>query len=148
MATHQSRHALRQLPAVQAFSAGVAIKQIFEFDMAAVSIVAASDRIELGMLPAGAQITEATVIGAGLGAITADVGIMSGEFGSNSDARTVGNELFNDASVNSTEVNATRAACLAITPADTHRSIGATLSGNVAAGAGKKLKLVVEYVFG
>ena len=148
MATFQTRHALRQLPAVQAFAAGVTITQIFEYDFTT-AFVAAADRIEMGMLPAGAQIVGATVIGsAGLGAVTANVGIMSGEFGSNDNARTVGSQLFSAANVNAAEANATRAACLGVAPSENHRSIGATLSGNVAAGAGRRLTVAVEYVFG
>lgn len=149
MATFQSRHALRQLPAVQAFAAGVTITQVFEFDFATQAFVAAADRIEMGMLPAGAQLVGATLIGtAGLGAITAGVGLMSGEFGSNDNARTVGTQLFAATSVNGTENNATRAACLAVAPSENHRSLGLTLSGNVAAGANRRVTLVVEYVFG
>ena len=77
--------------------------------------------------------------------MTADVGVMSGDFGAKDATRTAGNQLFDDQSVNNTEGNATRRACLAIAPSDKHRGIGVTLSGNVTAGASKRITLVVEY---
>lgn len=148
MATFQSRHALRQQPAVQAYVAGVTITQVFEFDMTTQAVNAAADRIEMGMLPAGAQLVGATLIGtAGIGVNTANVGVMSGDFGSNDNTRTVGSQLFSAANINGNEAQATRANCLAIAPTDNHRSLGITVSANITAGANKRLTLVVEYVF-
>lgn len=147
MAVLQTKHALRQEAAVSSYEVGCTITQTFVMPLTSVGVTAAADKIELGMLPAEAQIVGATLIGEGLGAITASVGIMSGDFGSSDNARTVGTQLFSAQSVNDTEANATRKNCLAVAPTSGHRSIGATLSANVVAGAGKKLTLVLEYVF-
>lgn len=144
MALFQSRHALGQETAPVIYEAGCIGVAIFAytFDKA---FTAASDVLELGMLAADTRIIGATVIGEGLGAITADVGLMSGDFGAKDATRTVGNQLFNDQSVNDTEGNATRKNCLAVAPSDKHRGLGVTLSGNVTASASKKITLVLEY---
>lgn len=148
MATKQTKHAKRQEAALVNYQAGVSCTAVFTFDFATEGLTAASDRVEMGMLPADAQLIGLAVVGtAGLGAITATVGIMDGEFGDASDARTVATALITAQSVNGTEGGATRAACLGVAPAATHRSIGATLSGNVAAGANKRLTVIAEYVF-
>lgn len=144
MALFQSRHALGQETAPVIYEAGCVGVAIFTytFDKA---FTAASDILELGMIPADTRIIAATLIGEGLGAITADVGVMSGDFGAKDATRTTGTQLFNDQSVNDTEGDATRKNCLSVAPSDKHRGLGVTLSGNVAAGASKKITLVVEY---
>lgn len=148
MGVLQTKHALRQEAALSAYETGCLVTQVFSFTFNPTGFnTANTDKVELGMLPAEAQIVGATIIGEGLGAVTANVGIMSGDFGSSDNTRTVGTQLFSAQSVNDTEANATRKNCLAVAPASTHRSIGATLSANVVAGAGKKLTLVLEYVF-
>ncbi|RBO54655.1 hypothetical protein DSD19_04570 [Rhodovulum sp. BSW8] len=113
---------------------------------------AATDIIELGPLPGGAKLTGATLIGDGLGALTADVGLMTGESGALADSE--GSQralttalLFDAASVNDNESNATLGACLGIPAEIAARGIGATLSGNVAAGAAKTLTLLLRYTF-
>lgn len=109
------------------------------------TFTAASDKLEMGVLPAGARPVRASLIGEGLGAITADLGFMSGEWGSNDDTRTVGDELIDAESVNDAVAEAGLLACKNIAAAETHRALGVVLSGNVAAGAAKKLTLVLEY---
>lgn len=109
------------------------------------AFTAASDKLEMGVLPAGARPVSAKLVGEGLGAITADLGFMSGEWGSNDAARTVGDELIDGGSVNDATAAATDVDCLAVTASDKHRGLGVVLSGNVAAGAAKKLTLILEY---
>jgi hypothetical protein len=111
------------------------------------NFVAADDKIELGLLPAGARPVRVQLLGEGVGAITADVGFMSGEPGDPSNARTVDDNIIDGVSVNDAVAAAPLAALLAITPTETHRAIGAVLSGNVAAGASKRLTLVLEYTY-
>ncbi|PNW65648.1 UNVERIFIED_CONTAM: hypothetical protein BEN50_21745, partial [Euhalothece sp. KZN 001] len=126
--------------------AGVVNYEVAEFTVSA-DFTAASDVLELTMLPAGAVPVRATLIGEGLGAINADIGFMSGTFGDVDDTRTVGDELFNGTSVNDNEADATALTLRAISSDRTkHRPIGATLSGDVAAGAAKKLTFIMEYV--
>lgn len=114
---------------------------------------AATDIIELGVLPATARITGATLIGEGLGATTADVGIMEGPAGEATDAE--GNQreltadlLFDGVSVNDNEAAAAALTCLGIdVDDDEHRAIGATVAADVAAGAAKKLTVVLRYIY-
>lgn len=126
--------------------AGILAKAIFEHTFTT-NYTAATDILELGMLPATARLVGATLIGTALGALTADVGLMDGEAGEYDETRNSGNEIFNDASVNNAETDATLASCLAVTPSDRHRGIGVILSGNVTAGASKKVTLVITYTY-
>jgi hypothetical protein len=87
------------------------------------------------------------VLGEGVGAVNVTVGFMSGEPGVVDDARTVGNQLISAVSVNDTVATATLQALRAITPTETHRAIGATLSGNVGANASRRLTLVMDYTY-
>lgn len=128
------------------YQAGQEMVAVFEHTFNA-AFTAASDKIELGLLPGGAILTGATVIGEGLGVNTADVGFMSGEPGDNDDTRAVGTEFFDDQSVNDTEQAMTAAAAKNLAADQSHRGIGATLSADVAAGAAKKLTLVIRYTY-
>lgn len=133
----------KQTPPV-GYVAGAKMVAVFKHTFTE-AFTAASDKLEIGMLPAGAQVLNATLISGALGVTTADVGLMSGDAGAKDATRTVGNELLNDASVNSTEAPATAASCIAVAPADTHRGIGVTLSADVVAGSTKTLTLIIEY---
>lgn len=143
---HQSNAAKGKLPAPVCYEAGCVCTAIFEH-VFTTAFTAASDKLEIGILPAGVQIVDATLIGANFGAITADLGILDGDAGEKDDARALtGTLLLNDQSVNNAEGNATKAACLAIAKADTHRGIGLTFSADIAAGATKKATVVIKYV--
>lgn len=144
---HLSR-AAKTTAAPIAGQSGTLMVAVFEHTFTT-AFTAATDILEIGLMPAHARVVGATVIGAGFGgAITADVGLMTGDQGANDDTRTLtGTEFFNDADVNGAEANMARAAALAVTQSQTHRGIGVELSTNVTAGAGKKLTLVLEYVY-
>lgn len=144
---HISR-AAKTTAAPIAGQSGTLMVAVFEHTFTT-AFTAATDILEIGLMPAHARVVGATVIGAGFGgAITADVGLMTGDQGANDDTRTLtGTEFFNDADVNGAEANMARAAALAVTQSQTHRGIGVELSANVTAGAGKKLTLVLEYVY-
>lgn len=127
--------------------AGTVMKAVFEHTFNT-AFTAASDILEIGFVPAHAKILGAELIGAGLGVITADVGLMTGEQGNTDPTRALtGTELFNDQSVNDTSGSTDTSAALAVEKAQKHRGIGVELSGNVTAGAAKKLTLVLEYVY-
>lgn len=144
---HISR-AAKTTAAPIAGQSGTVMTAIFEHTFTT-PFTAATDILEIGLVPAHARVVGATVIGAGFGgAITADVGLMTGDQGANDDTRTLtGTEFFNDANVNGAEANMELAAALAVTQSQTHRGIGVELSADVAAGAGKTLTLVLEYVY-
>jgi hypothetical protein len=145
MAIFQSSAAKGQAATPSAYQAGIVTTAIFEYTFTA-DYATATDVIELGLLPADTQIVGATVIAAGLGATTADIGIMTGTPGDTVAARTVGAELFDDTSVNNASANATLANCLAVARSNAHRSIGAKVAANVAAGANKKLTVKIDYI--
>lgn len=146
MALFQSAAAKGQETPPSVYQAGVVAKAIFSYTFST-AFTAASDKLEIGLLPAGIQVVKANVFGDNLGAITADVGLMSGAAGSTDAARTVGTELFNDQSVaDGTVGEAGIETCLAVAPGTSHRGIGVTLSGNVTAAANKKIVVVIDYI--
>lgn len=146
MALFQSPAAKGQETPPSVYQAGIPAKAIFAYTFSA-AFTAASDKLEIGLLPAGAQPLSVQMFGDNLGAITADLGLMSGAAGSADAARTVGNEFFNDQSVADGTIGAASIeTCLAIGRSDSHRGIGITLSGNVTAAANKRIVVVLEYM--
>lgn len=144
---HQSRAAETSRAPV-AGQAGVVMATTFSYTFST-AFTAATDILELGMLPAFAKPLRATVVGEGFGgAITADVGFLDGAQGAKDDTRALtGTEFFNDANVNGAEADTTAASMLALAATDNHRGIGVELSVNVAAGAAKKIHLILEYTY-
>jgi len=142
----QSEMARRRETPPTAYVSGARMVAISSFTFTA-AFTAAADKLELGMLPAGARVVGASLIGENMGAVNAVAGLMSGEPGDPNDARTVGSQLFAATSVQTAAVSATTLACLTIAPSNVHRAIGVTLSANITAAANKKLTLVLEYVF-
>jgi hypothetical protein len=145
MTIFQSSTAKGQAATPSAYQAGIVTSAIFEYTFKS-DYATATDVIELGLLPADTQIIGATVIAAGLGATTADIGIMTGTPGDTVAERTVGDELFDGTSVNDASADAPLASCLAVAPSNEHRAIGAKIAANVAADAAKKLTVKIDYV--
>jgi hypothetical protein len=128
------------------YSSGLVCAAILTYDFP-VDFTSADDVLEIGFVPGGAQIVGATLIGEGLGAITADIGVLDGEAGEPDANRALTTDLiFDGVSVNDNEAPATVLDCLAVGRTNDHRGLGVTLSGNVTAGAGKKLTVVLHYV--
>ncbi len=151
MSMFQTDHAAGKVTTPIPYQHGVEAVAIFEYVFNE-AYANATDIIELGTLPGTAKITGATMIGTGLGANTADVGIMEGPVGEPTDAD--GNQramtadlLFDGVSVNDAENAADLSTCLAITPTADHRAIGAVISADVAAGAAKKLQVLIRYTY-
>lgn len=145
MTTFQTSAAKGQAGVPSAYQAGILTSAIFEYTFNA-AYATATDVIELGILPADTQIVGAQIIGTGLGATTADIGIMTGAPGDTVAARTVGAELFDDQTVNNAENAATLANCLAVPRSKSHRAIGAKVAANVAASASTKLTVKIDYI--
>lgn len=145
---HQSKAANRRETAPVPLSAGMEAVAIFSYVFKD-AYTAATDIIELGAIPATARVTGCTVIGEGLGVVTADIGIIDGEPGDGRDeTRDLTAELlFDDVDVNDNEASAAMLTCLGIAVSQAHRGLGAKLSGDVAAGAAKKLTLVLRYTY-
>ncbi|WP_333826859.1 hypothetical protein [Pararhodobacter sp.] len=146
MALFQSSMAKRRETPPTAYVHGARMVSISKFTFTA-AFAFATDKIEMGLLPAGARVVGARLIGRNLGgANNASLGLMSGEAGEPDNARTVGTQLFSAQAAQNAEPTATTLACLSIAPSDGHRGIGVTLSADVAAGD-RDLTLVLEYIF-
>lgn len=145
---HQSKHALRRLTPPTPYAAGMVATAIFEhtFDRA---FTAASDKLEIGSIPAGAQVIAATALTENLSAgTTADIGTLTGDEGEDDDTRVLTADLLFDGldvAGAATENAAPMADCLAITPSDKHRGLGVTLNQNQ--GVGDKIKVVLQYTY-
>lgn len=149
MALIQGRYGKRGATAINPCEAGVTASIVYELDMAA-QAVNTTDVVELGPLPAKAQLIGATVIGTAVGAITATVGLLTGEAGDPLSTRALeggASDFITAGNIDDTETAATRAACLGVAPSDTHRGVGCTISANEAAGAGKKIRVVLQYFY-
>ncbi|OQC35749.1 MAG: hypothetical protein BWX64_02331 [Acidobacteria bacterium ADurb.Bin051] len=144
MAFYQSDIGKRLVSAPIVTEAGQNKTAKFTYNFAG-GFVAASDKLELGELPAGAMIVDAVLVPQNLnGNIT--VGLMSGELGVADAARTVGTELWSAQAVASTPVRlaALTGWTIAIDK-DNRRSIGCTFSADIAGAANKNLDLYVTY---
>lgn len=144
MAFYQSDIGKRLASAPIVTEAGQVKSADFTFNFAS-GIVAASDKLEIGEIPAGAQLLDAILLPANLnGNIT--VGLMSGEVGTVDAGRTVGSELFSAQAVASTPVRMAAAAGFAIPiDKDNRRAIGCTFSADITGAANKTLTLRVFY---
>lgn len=123
----------------------------YVIDLSAQAVVSASDVLEFGPLPAYGQLVELDLVSEAIGAaLTATVGLLSGEASEKDDARALvgaSTNFITAGSINNTQVPATLANCFKVAPMQAHRGIGATVSGDIAAGAGKKLWLVAKYMY-
>lgn len=147
MALHQSSVAKRRETPPNGYQSGIVLVAVFTYAFTK-DFTAATDKLELGLLPAGAKPISARLVPVGLTADnTADVGLMDGEPGEPDNDRTVGDEFFDGVAAVAAEASATAADLLAIAPAETHRGIGVTMTEDIAAGASKSLTLVLEYTF-
>lgn len=145
MALFQSHAAKGKQTPPTGYVAGAKMVAIFPFTFTE-AYESTTDLVEIGILPAGAQLLGATLISGANGAtITADVGILSGAAGAKDDSRTMGTEFITAGAAHNASAAATLAACLAIAKADVHRGIGVTMSADVVAATTATLKLVIEY---
>lgn len=145
MAIKQSEKAKGREATVTSYVHGARMVQISTYQFSE-NFVAANDKLELGLLPADAQLVGAQLIGENIGSVNATIGLMSGQPGDTDDARTVGSQLANAAAAGSGPVVATTLACLNVAKSNVHRSVGVTFSGNITAAANRKVTLVLEYV--
>lgn len=109
--------------------------------------VAATDVLELVVLPAHCKILAAELVSVGTAAITFDVGFMSGKPHSADPARTSGEEIFADVTP-TTAVSAGIPALSALAASPNDRSIGVKPSALVAASGTTKLFLRIRYAKG
>ena len=148
MALFQSPWALGQKPVARPQTAHNTHSQLFIVDVPA-SGFAQNDILELAVLHPYAHIIDAAIVPVGsLGAATVDIGLMSGETGellnANGTARTVGAELFTGAAITAM-LRLSKVDALLIPATEKPRSIGVKFSAAVAAGAGKKIGLMLHF---
>lgn len=147
MAIKQSPWALFKQTAARPLTSGAVTKQEFYYDASAGLL--AADIVDMGVLPANAKIHDAYLYAdASIGTVNATVGIMSGELGSTDSSRTLGSEIFNGSAITNAHtalVRLTSPAATKLAAGVSDRSIGLQVSADVAAGAGKIIRLVVEY---
>ncbi len=155
MALKQSLVSTRKLAQPVSYEAGERMVAVIPIDITAAgigAITAAADKIEVGYIPAGALLVGAELISEAIGAaITANVGLLTnsggGEFGAQDNTSAVGTQILSAASINNTAVKAATIGCINLGRDETkHRAIGLSVSADIAAGAGKRLTLVLEYV--
>ncbi|TJZ85829.1 hypothetical protein [Paracoccus hibiscisoli] len=131
----------KQLPSP--YVAHVATTEIVEHVFT--EAVAAADILELCYLPPNCRITDLRIQTVGTGAATLTMGLMSGDVGSLSAARTIGTELFNAQATPTTVQAATLANLAALMSSPMPRSIGVQFSANVAANPVNKIMAIITY---
>lgn len=108
------------------------------------ALVAAADRVEMFILPAGHVINNMILLGVSGAVGTANVGLMSGTAGDPSNARTVGSEFFVAASTNAAVTRMVEPGGFVVPAVDYDRGVGITISADITQGAGRYLRLVVK----
>lgn len=143
MSIIQSDWPLGNRQTVRPQTAGSSHAQLFSFDFST-KAVAAADILEIGELPPFSRIIAASIIAEGdFTGITADVGLMSGTYGSTDASRTVGSQLFAAQAVQFASLS--KGDAILLKSVETARGIGVKFSGNVAAAAGKKIHLLLSF---
>lgn len=151
MAIHQSGWATRQRNTAVAANAGVEIAQMFVFTLAGTTALPLGDIIELGVLPANNEISDAILIADDLDTgttLTLDVGIMSGDVGDKGSVRTCGAEIFAASNVGQAGgvARTTLATAFTVAAVSQDRSIGVKIAAAATAHtAGAKLRLLLKY---
>ena len=108
--------------------------------------LAAADIVEIGELPPFCRIIDAKIYTNGtFTGITADVGLLSGEYGDATDGtRTSSNEIFAAADL-TTMTRLSKSDSLKIAPIEASRGIGVKVSGTVGNAADKYIVLELHY---
>lgn len=150
MAILQSSHAKGLKQTAVAAAAGLVVTEHFTYSASA---LAAGDIIELGVLPAGARLVDATLVVDDLDSnatptITLDVGLMSGSVGSTDGARTCGAELFAanaDARTGGVARMSVRGG-FRLAPVEADRSVGVKVTAAAATAQAGVVTLLLSYV--
>lgn len=150
MAIVKSKWAKGLLQTIRPQTAGNTHVTHFIFDFGSEGALAVGDILELGVIPPYAAITHATLVTEGtFTGLTADVGVMTGDVGSDTleggGARTSGNEFFAATDLTQRLASLSKAEPLLLFPKDFERSIGVKVSGAVPAADGKRLHLFLFY---
>lgn len=147
MAIKQTPHAKGIQQAAQPCCANELNTARFVLDLSAMSLaVAATDVAEMGILPMHCRIRSYTLIPENIGAgVNCNVGIMTGTPTDPDPTRTIGTQLFAGQAINNTPIQGAAVAAYNLEPVAFDRSIGLTVDAAIAAGAGKRITLIVDY---
>lgn len=139
MALKQSPWALGSNQSKRPQTSGALHVQRFIYDLSvAANAAAINDIIEIGELPPFCRIIDAKVYTNGtFTGVTADVGIMSGEYGDNDPTRTVGAELYTAVDL-TVMTRLVKSDSLKIAPTESSRGIGVKILGAAASVAATK----------
>lgn len=130
-----------------AFQAGQVMAAVFThtFDEA---FTAASDILEIGLLPAGAKLLEATLISGALGSgVTATLSTMDGEAGAKDSGRAAAADIQASIAAHSATTALNVDTLTDFAASDSHRGLGLEFSADITAGVTKTVKLIVKYHF-
>ena len=145
MALHQNDVGQRRKPVATAHYAGVEAVNIFTHTFAD-AFTAASDVLEIGMVPANTRMTEITLIGDTITtAQTASVGILDGDYGNDDDSRDFDTTIASGLDVDDATATVPVATTIAVAAEDQNKGLGIKLTANVAAGAGT-LTVIVKHI--
>jgi len=145
MALHQNDVGQRRKPVATAHYAGVEAVNIFTHTFAA-AFTAATDVLEIGMVPANTIATEITLIGDTISALqTATIGILDGDYGDGDDTRDIATQIATGLDVADATASVPVATAIAVAPANTNLGLGIKLTVDVAAGAGT-LTVIVKHI--
>lgn len=103
-----------------------------------------TDILEFAILPAYCRLLNVEAIAVGLGAITVDVGLMTGDVFDTDPARTMNEVIFNDATMTTLQ-QAPLDRLLPILGVGQQRSIGVRFSAAVTADIAKRLNMRLTY---
>lgn len=140
----QSKQAQERKAVAVPLTAGVECVNIYDIDLSA-GVDVSAEMIEAALLPANAIPTEIVAIGAATGAVTADIGIMDGDWRDADDTRSLETVLMNDVDLNNATANGDIDTLTDVAPSGKNRSIGITFSDDIAAGSAS-VKLIVRTI--
>lgn len=145
MALHQNDAGEGRKPVAGAYAAGVEVVNIFTHTFTA-AFTAAADVLEIGMIPAGVQLTELTLIGDTITASQqATIGILNGEYSAKDNARDIPSPIASGLAVQDATISVPTATTIAVAAQDTNKGLGIKLSQNVAAGNGT-LTVIMKHI--
>jgi hypothetical protein len=151
MALYRSAFAKGQRQAATAGTSGTVVTERFEYDLT--GAVSLNDIIEIGCIPARTRVVDMVLVSDdldtnGAPTLTYDVGVMSGDYGVNDAARTVGNEFFAADQVGRAGGSSrmSKKEGFTVAAADADRGIGVKIAAGPATSATTgKITLLVSY---
>lgn len=129
------------------YQVGQVMAAVYEHTFDA-NFTAASDILEIGLLPSGAKPVQATLISGALGVgVTATLSLMTGLASEPDQARVAETDIQAAIAAHSASTPLSVDALTDVAVEEKHRGLGLEFSADITAGATKTVKLVIFYVF-